>query len=603
VVCPLILPVLIAGKNGVGKTRLLQAIRRTSDWRYENRGLNLRQLDADITGLQGKLAVSKDYAEQARLNEELKAKLYQKAMAEALQTTAGADIRLPLVQFVPKKLSIAPLSEQTLGTINERSAAVNQLGVAALSEGTFSYIFTLQRKWFEATHSTNPYSRNREHVETVRNSYMRLESLLVDVLDTKLTRSERGEPLLFGHTLDEQKLSEGQKVLLQLVVALHAQGQRLQDLILFLDEPENHLHPSVLIDIIDKLRDRIKSGQLWICTHSVPLIAHIAAIDPYAIWYMANGEVKRAGRKPELILEGLLGNPATIGNLRGFMTLPHDLALANFAAQCLSLPQAVETEPDDPQLMAIAQSIRTVVRAGQPVRLLDYGAGKGRLLSGLQMQYVKLENGVRGSVDYYAYDEYETDKAVCEAVIIGVYSSAKGRYYNKFDELVANKRVFDLVVLTNVLHEIQPAKWPSLFSHRGIPSILSEDGWLLIVEDQRLPNGEKAHEFGFILLDTDQLKTLFGVEQSHEQQKLFMWTDFKGNGRIKAHLIHASLLSRFESERQRAAIAELRESALVEIRTLRDKKYPTYDDGQLHGLWTQLYANASLFLQPGAFDV
>jgi len=590
--------VLIAGKNGAGKTRLLQAIQDIAAWRHSNHSLSTDKLDSEIAEFKKQLDSEKDYRVQYELNERLKKVLDNKLMKEALTANASADIPLPLINFVPLGTAIEPLSDQTLGMIAERSNRLRKVGIEYLNESTFSYIYTLQRDWHEATHA---HIRNRldsPFRETAISQYKKLEKMILEVLDSKLTRSDGGLPCLFGQPLDDTKLSDGQKVLLQLVVALHAQNQTLSDVILLLDEPETHLHPSALIDIIDRLFERIETGQLWICTHSIPLIAHIAALDPYAIWHMEDGTVCRAGRSPELILQGLLGMRKAIGNLEDFMRLPQDLALANFAAQSLIPPQAVETGPNDPQLQAISKAIHEIHPIDRPLHILDYGAGKGRLLGGLMMTQSNANIGARPSIDYVAYDEYSDDKSTCEAVIRGVFGSCDGRYYNDFGELAtASRQGFDVVVLTNVLHEISPTQWSQLFSEGGLRSILSPNGWLLLVEDQRLPVGEKAHQFGFVLLDTPQLKTLFGVSPADEQEGQFIATDVKGDGRIKLHLIQTKLLSGFTADRQRDAIGELRIVALDKIKELRAKGSPTYDDGQLHGLWTQLYTNASLFLE------
>lgn len=74
-------------------------------------------------------------------------------------------------------------------------------------------------------------------------------------------------------------LSDGQKVLLKLAVQLHAQQIALTDALVFLDEPENHLHPAVLNEVIDILLSKVETGQVWIATHSVSLIANLVARD------------------------------------------------------------------------------------------------------------------------------------------------------------------------------------------------------------------------------------------------------------------------------------------------------------------------------------
>ncbi|WP_374759976.1 AAA family ATPase [Acidithiobacillus thiooxidans] len=66
-----------------------------------------------------------------------------------------------------------------------------------------------------------------------------------------------------------------------------------------MDEPENHLHPSAVIDLLDAIKEQNPHGQIWIATHSIPLLSHY---DEGSIWYVDEGSISFAGRKPELSL-------------------------------------------------------------------------------------------------------------------------------------------------------------------------------------------------------------------------------------------------------------------------------------------------------------
>ena len=109
------------------------------------------------------------------------------------------------------------------------------------------------------------------------------------LLGTELVPDETGEPTLFGRSisdLSKAPLSPGQKYILRLCVALYC-NIIPEGAILFLDEPESHLHPKTLLDIFDKLKNNFKLGQMWIATHSVELIARFYYRD---IWYMDTGQ-------------------------------------------------------------------------------------------------------------------------------------------------------------------------------------------------------------------------------------------------------------------------------------------------------------------------
>ncbi|MBK7654622.1 MAG: hypothetical protein IPJ18_05300 [Betaproteobacteria bacterium] len=59
---------------------------------------------------------------------------------------------------------------------------------------------------------------------------------------------------------------------------------------------------------------------------------------------------------------------------------------------------------------------------------------------------------------------------------------------------------------------------------------------------------KKAHEHGFIVLDTSHLRTLFGVKDLDVRSGNFLVDDGRNDGRLKAHLIAKPLLERMTSE-------------------------------------------------------
>src|SRR5690606_21424714 len=148
------------------------------------------------------------------------------------------------------------------------------------------------------------------------------------------------------------------------------------------------------------------------------------------------------------------------------------------------------------------------------------------------------------------------------------------------------------------LHEIPPGDWHSILSSQTslFQRALKDDGYLLLVEDQRIPVGEKAHEFGFLVLDTAHLKTLFLIKQNDITEQLFITNDFRKDGRLKDHLNSKNILRRMTSESRTKAIKELQQSCLDEIKRIRTES-PNYTNGQLHGFWTQQFANAHMYLE------
>jgi hypothetical protein len=61
-----------------------------------------------------------------------------------------------------------------------------------------------------------------------------LGTLIDDLLGAKPEPDLALQPTLFGHPIAQANLSEGQSLLLQMAVALHAQHERLDGLVLLL---------------------------------------------------------------------------------------------------------------------------------------------------------------------------------------------------------------------------------------------------------------------------------------------------------------------------------------------------------------------------------
>lgn len=418
------------------------------------------------------------------------------------------------------------------------------------------------------------------------------------MLGAKVERSLDGEPTLFGKPIPDAGLSEGQKVILQLCVALHAQHNQLDNTVFLLDEPENHLHPSAAIDLLKSLYETTSSSQIWVATHSIPLLAYIANIEPTSLWYVNEGSIRNAGRHPEIVLDSLLGDEERIGQLNSFTSLPAQLAAINYATESLSAPKVVAGGEQDPQISQIHQVISKLAE-GRSLSILDFGAGKGRLLEGLAAASDETGQDLPTIVDYYAFDAYSNDRDACLRVIGTHFSDSSPRYFASREDFFSHKNdgSIDVVVMCNVLHEIPPKDWLSIFSDQSIVSrALNENGYLLLVEDQRIPVGELAHEHGFIVLDTSHLRILFSVDEKDHQNGLFLCNDARGDGRLKAHLIAKKLLNKLTTDSRKRSMDVLKATAKDEIRRLRETKSARYADGLLHAFWTQQFANTSLYL-------
>ena len=468
----------------------------------------------------------------------------------------------------------------------ENFLQVSNLGVASLEKGTLIYIKKIQSKAFNASHQNSTISPTERQSAIAEGC--KLEELIKNFLGASLGRDLDGEPLLFGKIISQSGLSDGQKILLQLSVQIHAQGADLTNLIIMMDEPENHLHPAASIDMISAIKDAAPDCQIWITTHSLPILSYF---NDATLLFVENGKVCFSGSTPERVLESLVGEDERVQKIRDFTSLPSVYAMNRYAAECLLPPTVVAAKDEDDQINQIQDLIQKIKKDDTPLKILDFGAGKGRLLESLSSN----TNEILKHIEYVAYDEFDDDTEYCKKVIESVYKDSSDRYFAKSTDLTAKlgKEYFDVIIMCNVLHEIDPKEWLKLFGKRGmVTSLLSEDGVLLLVEDEEIPVGEKAHTKGFIVFDTTELRTLFDIKNG----ETFLFSDQRNDGRLKAHIIEKNWLKRITAQTRKSSLKDRKSRASDEILKLRNEK-PNYKNGRKHSFWVQQLANAELALR------
>ncbi|MBT1697895.1 AAA family ATPase [Fulvivirgaceae bacterium PWU4] len=602
--------VLIAGKNGSGKTRILNKIFGAFNTKpvkqvidnaktHLEQGMNqLADRDRAITNFTEILSKEKDNVRIEAINKAISDEIRSREMTlkviaqcetvlgwKQIETSEIGDSYVA-VRFVPKILKLHDCSALPRKEITSYAASINSVGVESLPQGSFAKIQVIQDRWFSSTHQ-NSQVPEKEKLKAIED-YEKLTKIVGVFLGTSIGRNIDDEPTLFGLPMGQSNLSDGQRILLQFCLAIYSQETALKDLILILDEPENHLHPSVIIETIERIQQCVFEGQIWIATHSVPLLAHF---DPSLIWYVEDGKIEHAGKIPEKVLQSLLGDENEIARLQDFISLPAQFATSRYAFECLLDPGVVMTDGKDPQSSQVRTDLLNLVSAGK-LRVLEFGAGKGRLISNIvDLDEANHEKLVE-KIDYVAYDKYPTDKEYCENALSKAYGNSERRYFNDMGQLLSvyDKESFDVVVMCNVLHEIDPKDWLKLFRADGmISNLLSENGVLLLVEDHQIPVGEKAYQKGFLVLDTPQLKELFKIT---ERDIDFSFSQ-KKEGRLKAHRIPKRLLMQVDEKSRLAAIKSLSNTAREKIIEIREMK-KNYQNGKLHGFWTQQFANAQL---------
>jgi len=570
--------VVLAGPNGAGKSRILREINSALS-SLSRPGLSSAQ--SVIANVQLRQMV----VDAQQLSHYQQLALWEQCVQVDQEWRPGS-----VVDFIPKTPQLHDHRQQNEAQQENAVKTLREnVGLGNIAAYASAYIASVYKRAFAATHpDVDVATATKEAASIERDS---LAGLIEDLLGTRPGFNLDQQPTLFGHPIAQANLSEGQSLLLQMAVALHAQHKRLDGLVLLLDEPESHLHPAAIIRTLDRLRKANPSGQIWIATHSVPVLA---ALPIESIWYVNEGEVAWAGRNPEIVLEGLLGGPDGRRQVEEFLALPAQFAGHRFAAECLIPPKAVNTGPDDPQARQVREFCEMAVGAGTRLKILDFGAGQGRLLSAMHERW-QGEGRFSDCVDYRAFEPYPDPEGQLARNVAAAYGTDVGNRVLAGPDSLAmiDPSSVDVVVMCNVLHEIPPEEWKKVFGENGqVTRVLKPGGKLLILEDMEIPHGELAHRFGFLLLDHLHLYKLMSCTERDSEK---IETVVAINDSLKAHVVPAGLLGRTTRESTIAALEDLQNTARNEVRKIRNQD-PNSRSGRKHALWTQLLVNADLGL-------
>lgn len=391
---------------------------------------------------------------------------------------------------------------------------------------------------------------------------------------------------LFGLDIEEAALSPGQQYLLRMAVACF-QNENESGLIFFLDEPELHLHPKALIEMIEKLRNKFPDSQFWISTHSLSLISYYTVMkEDVTTLYIENKKVDLFRSNSSALLEGIIGDEEKQFAVQQLFGLTDEYACNKFTFECFEEPQTVAGKDGKDVEVGL---IKLDISPGDVI--VDYGAGKGRFLEELCLGSDYAEKKKGEFIQYYAYDPDEKDAVLCKKVM-NKYGSTEHNYFNDIELLkkkIAGNASY--VLLVNVLHEIPPKEWISIFGN--VSDLLSENGKLLIVERDELMVGEAPYKQGFLMITSNGCKALFNeknfVEIRHPQKKY-----------IVKYIVSKEGLN-IDINQLKACIEAIQKDSLEHIQNVKEtheeERIKKFKIGMRLVFWLHQYANASLLLK------
>lgn len=599
--------VLLAGPNGGGKTRLLSkvaamaAVKITSDDidRMESeRRSTLESIAYQLSVLEKyKQDPNKKYdAEKLQIdinfrNQRLKQNTSQISFSNLI-ITSDENRKPVVINYLLREINLE--DSRNFPTANQRTAR-QRIGSSFSTDGLGEGLKAIHALLEENIHANSSASEISEiNRDQIKEDCSRLKDLFREILGTELGYSFEQGPTLFGKPIMESNLSEGQTLLLKVVISLFFQNGTADDLIILFDEPETHLHPFAVTQMIDKIRAACPNAQLWIATHSLHVLAHFEDTD---IWFVKDGLVRKAGKHSLEVLHSLTGDDQGLDRLSRLLSLPAEYTALKFAAECLTPPGVADTPAGDPQTSQIQTVLSGLTRSRRPLRVLDIGMGKGRLLNELALHH---EQDLRHAIDYFGLNIHASaeDTAACLSKLGSNYPDSERRYLDRVQALKAtiDPGTIDIAIMCNVLHEIDPAEWLDVFGANGyLTKRMNPKGFLLIVEDELLKIGERAHAFDFLVLTRNEIVTLFRGSREPGQCVTIAHHDPRYRDRLKAHLIPAHLIAQVDQESIDQAIRELRSHAMEMVKTIKKEGDPQ-SAAKHYAFWVHQLANADLAL-------
>lgn len=348
----------------------------------------------------------------------------------------------------------------------------------------------------------NPPVRNDKSWIKIQAAFSKVFNKTIDGVFDDLQGTRIGLVLEDGSITPFHSLSTGELEFLSLIKDLVT--EREVDLFL-IDEIDAHFHPDLQNQLMEAIRNIIGDRYLLITTHSPSLML---SVDPSNLYYLQKyGDVGDGVNQiirltddldvMQRISELYVGFVSDI-RFSAFISNSKNHEVFSFIGECLKPSHALEegeTGQSDPQNSVLRA---VMLGIGDNANIIDYGCGKGRLLSAFNV----IDNGTLGKISYIGYDIDNTNEKDFAKVV------AKYNLDNKFRTNVSyvtklDDQRYDICLMANVLHEIGPDRIVDTFN--TLFSINNTDAKIIILEALELSIGEEH----FVVFDQASIKSMF----------------------------------------------------------------------------------------------
>ncbi len=399
-------------------------------------------------------------------------------------------------------------------------------------------------------------------------------------------KSNKIKLLLNDISWDENYLSDGEINLLQILFqALVNDNENELPSVLFIDEPELHLHPDNQLKLIDSLKNLVgEKTQIFIATHS-PYI--LSCFDRSKIRYIyppsSEDDLQDVKEGVEVITSGLVdlmgGKDAVLSQLALFNFADWGITY-NFLKQCFldSSPIAALKQCDEQGIMLSS------VLPSDNFTLLDFGCGNGRI----PLFFLTERKEIAQRMSYTGYDINLNQEKI---------NALNGNFPKDFlscsfkdTKSLKDDEKFDIILCCNTLHEI--ASYDALDEISKLwKKHLNAGGKIIIIEHSEFRVGE----FDFVMFGPEELEILFGkggFHYSQDRQDVFCMYWDSEKFKLPNEVTYKQALEMVKKR----AVNKLTEIEEMKKECKEDSK-KLARESRKYGFYLALYANATRRLE------